>query len=167
MHDSPNLLVAWIFALYCSRSSTISLLPSLHANIRGVIPKLSWSSRFPPSSIRLLTIAYLFFSIANDRGVRCCLSSGSTPHPLLIKASRTWREPDWAAKCIGVLSWFSLPVNFMLTSKPWSKNKLVWSSLSSRISCCRASMFLHLSRCSFFFVFWMTSLHTLHLVELR
>ena len=167
MHDSFILLVAWMSALYCSSSSTISLLPNLHANMSGVLPKLSFSSISAPNSIRLLTHAYLFFSIARDSGVLSSLSSGSTPHPLLIRARITWRDPAYAAKCIGVRSCWPLSLKVMLTSRPWSKNKLAWSSLSSKSSWSSASVLRHLSKCSFFLVFCITSLHTLHLVELR
>ena len=153
MHDSFILLMALMSALYCRSSSTISLLPNLHANMSGVLPKLSFSSISAPNSIRLLTHAYLFFSIARDKGVLSSLSKGSTPQPLLMRAKMTCNDPAYAAKCIGVRSCWPLSLKVMLTSRPWSKNRLACSSLSSISSWRRESVFRHLSKCSFFLVF--------------
>ena len=126
-HDSFMLFVAFTSALYLSSSSTISLLPNLQANIRGVLPKLSLYSISAPSSIRLLTHANLFFSIANESGVLLLLSHGSTPAPRLIKANKTFNAPISAAQCNGVCEVYP---NYMFTSIPWSKNKLDLSSSS-------------------------------------
>ena len=121
MQDSFMLFVAFISHLYCNNSSTISLLPSLHANIKGVLPKLSFRSISAPNSIRLRTQVYLFFSMARDRGVRKSLSSGSTSEPRLMRAKSTWSEPAREATCIGVFPWFVLSLNVMFTSRPCSK----------------------------------------------
>ena len=87
MQVSFILLVAWIFALYWTNSSAISLLPRAHANINGVLPNLSVYSMSAPSSIKPRTQVNLFFSMANEIGVLPSWSIGSTlaPYPIIIK----------------------------------------------------------------------------------
>lgn len=81
MHVSFMLFAAWMFALYWMRSSAISLLPRAHANMSGVLPYLSVSSRLAPNSMRPRTHVNLLCSIASDRGVLPSLSTGSTSAP--------------------------------------------------------------------------------------
>jgi hypothetical protein len=137
IQESPVLFYTFKFALYDSNISTVYLFPSLHAYKRGVLPYASNCSISEPSSIKLRAHANLLFSIARVNGVLYWISKGSTPAPRLISANRTFSAPNSAAKWMGVFSsWFYL--NYKLTSSPWSKYKLVTSSLSALISFNRA-----------------------------
>ena len=81
MQVSFIFVVAWILALYWMRSSAISLLPRVQANIRGVLPNLSVYSISAPSSISPRTQVNLLCSMARDIGVLPSLSTGSTLAP--------------------------------------------------------------------------------------
>lgn len=159
------LVAAWMFALYWTSSSAISLLPRVHANIRGVLPNLSVYSMSAPNSISPRTHVNLLCSMASEIGVLPLLSTGSTSAPWLIMASRELSEPLMAAMWIGLLFSHSSAANLRLISRPCSKNKLTLSSLSCLISLIKRDSLLHCSKCSRFFAFKMTSLQILHLVE--
>ena len=128
------LLVAWIFALYWTNSSAISLLPRAHANISGVLPNLSVYSMLAPSSINPRTQVSLFFSMANEMGVLPSWSIGSTSAPCPIIVRIEFREPLMAATWIGERIYSTSALNFILTSRPCSKNRFTLSSLSCSIS---------------------------------
>jgi len=81
MQVSFMLVAAWILALYWTRSSAISLLPRVQANIRGVLPNLSVYSISAPSSTNPRTQVNLLCSIAKVIGVLPSLSTGSTLAP--------------------------------------------------------------------------------------
>ena len=165
MHVSFMLVAAWMFALYWTSSSAISLLPRVHANIRGVLPNLSVYSMSAPNSISPRTQVNLLCSMASEMGVLPLVSIGSISAPWLIRARREFSEPLMAAMWIGLLFSSASAANLRLISRPCSKNKLTRSSLSCLISLIKRASLLHCSKCSRFFAFKMTSLQILHFVE--